>query len=362
MTFPRHPNDLTAPWLTETLRTSGAVSRARVVTVDSEPMSAEKGMTGYLVRLHLSYDDPEPGGPATLVAKFSGLDAPLREIVHSMGFYEREVRFYQQLAASTPIHTPTCYFADIDVSEGRSLILLEDLASARNGSWVAGSSIQDVHLAVTEIAKVHAAWWQSPLLEEKTWLPMAGFMSVSQLHAVFDQTWLSFLDKLAVPMSKQISEAGELLSRHLHTVNAHLLETPPRTLLHHDFDADNLFFTQNGDKQGLFVIDWQLTTGGHAPVDVAWLIAGQCKPQMRRDNEEPLLRKYHSLLLQNGVSEYTFNQCWDDYRMAMLLPAARIAVAVGMSPAAPEGHGGFWNVVFPRYCQAIQDLNVRELL
>jgi hypothetical protein len=83
---------------------------------------------------------------------------------------------------------------------------------------------------------------------------------------------------------------------------------------------------------------------------------------MRRDNEEQLLRMYHALLVKRGVREYTFDQCWDDYRMAMLLPAARIAVAVGMSPAPPDGHGGFWNVVFPRYCQAIQDLKVHELL
>jgi hypothetical protein len=71
MAFPRDPDDLTARWLTELLRGYGAVSRAEVVGVDREPMSAEKGMTGYLVRLHLYYDHPEPAVPASLVAKFS---------------------------------------------------------------------------------------------------------------------------------------------------------------------------------------------------------------------------------------------------------------------------------------------------
>ena len=72
-------------------------------------------------------------------------------------------------------------------------------------------------------------------------------------------------------------------------------------------------------------------------------------------------RLYHSLLLANGVHQYAFEQCWDDYRLAMLLPAARIAVAVGVSQTPPDG-GGFWDVVFPRYCQAIEDLEVAELL
>ena len=95
MNFPVHPDELTAPWLTEILRASGAVDRASVVGFDIEPMSVEKGITGYLVRLHPTYDSPEGDAPASLVAKFSGLDTQLREIVHSMGFYEREVRFYQ---------------------------------------------------------------------------------------------------------------------------------------------------------------------------------------------------------------------------------------------------------------------------
>jgi hypothetical protein len=360
--FPAHPDDLTARWMTDTLRVSGALSQAEVVTLDTQPMSAEKGMTGYLVRLHPSYDRTEPGAPATLVAKFSGLDAQVRDIVHSMGFYEREVRFYQQLAASTPVQTPRCYFADVDVTDGRSLIILEDLAPARNGSWSGGSSLQDVQLAVTEIAKVHVAWWQSPLLEQHTWLSMTGFMAVSQVQAVFDQTWQNFLGKLSVPVTSEISAVGELLAEHLHAVTAHLLESTPRTLLHHDFDADNLFFGQDAGSPRLSVIDWQLTTGGRAAVDVAWLIGGQCERQLRRESEDQLLHTYHSLLLQNGVADYTFEQCWDDYRLAMLLPAARVACAVGLSPPAPDDRGGFWDVVFPRYCQAITDLDVGELL
>ena len=50
MNFPVHPDELTAPWLTEILRASGAINRARVVALDTEPMTAEKGITGYLAK------------------------------------------------------------------------------------------------------------------------------------------------------------------------------------------------------------------------------------------------------------------------------------------------------------------------
>ncbi len=110
MDFPAHPNQLTAQWLTDVLRSSGQVLRASIVSCDLESLSAEKGLTGDLVRLRLTYDLVEANTPASVVAKFSGVDPESRAIIHSMGFYEREVRFYQEFSATSPIRTPHCYF------------------------------------------------------------------------------------------------------------------------------------------------------------------------------------------------------------------------------------------------------------
>ncbi len=206
---------------------------------------------------------------------------------------------------------------------------------------------------------MHAAYWLSPLLEEKSWLALTGYLAGQQMQAAFNQGWEPFLGRLTAPPSTEMTEVGELLKHHLQAIGAHLFEAPPRTLIHHDFDGDNLFFPIIAGEQTLTVIDWQLTTGAHPTVDVAWLIAGKCEPSIRRAHEERLVTQYHSLLVKRGVSDYPLGQCWDDYRLAMFLPAARIASAVGMSPGPV---GGFWDVVFPRYCQAIHDLDVAELL
>ena len=161
--FPFKPEDLTAAWLTESLRASGAIDRAGVRSFGWAPVDPHNGMTGVLVRLSLDYDVRSPNAPTTLVAKFSQPEPEFRAMVHSMGFFEREVSFYTEFAAEIPVAVPRCYFADVD-QEGWSLLLLEDLAPARNGSWVRGSSIGDLRAAVAGIAAVHAAWWQSPRL------------------------------------------------------------------------------------------------------------------------------------------------------------------------------------------------------
>ena len=82
----------------------------------------------------------------------------------------------------------------------------------------------------------------------------------------------------------------------------------------------------------------------------------------RRRHEDRLLGIYHSVLTQRGVADYPLEQCKDDYRMALLLPASRLATAVGIHPGLTATPDGFWNVVFPRYARALTDLGVSELL
>ncbi len=44
------------------------------------------------------------------------------------------------------------------------------------------------------------------------------------------------------------------------------------------------------------------------------------------------------------------------------MAASRLATAVGFHPGLTATPDGFWNVVFPRYAQALADLGVAELL
>jgi hypothetical protein len=39
---------------------------------------------------------------------------------------------------------------------------------------------------------------------------------------------------------------------------------------------------------------------------------------LRAALEQPLVRAYHQRLLAHGVSDYTWKQCWLDYRMAAI--------------------------------------------
>ncbi len=50
------------------------------------------------------------------------------------------------------------------------MLLLEDLAPARNGDSVTGCSFAETELAIGHIAKLHAAFWEIPHLAGLDWL------------------------------------------------------------------------------------------------------------------------------------------------------------------------------------------------
>jgi Protein of unknown function (DUF1679)/Ecdysteroid kinase-like family len=318
------------------------------------------GMTGQLCRLRISYDRAEPGAPQSLLAKFSALDPEVRATVHSIGFYEREIGFYGEFAADCPVRTPRCYFGEVEMDSGASLLLLEDLTWMRSLNST-GGVVDEVELVIRELGKLHAAWWGDPRLDQTPWLPLKGILTPDQAPVVLSQNWESFLGKLSIPVTEELLSAGELCARYLYAVSVSMYIKPPRTLIHHDVQGDNLLVAGDGERS-LALIDWQLTTAARPVLDLAGFVVAHLDTSERRRHEDRLLEIYHSVLTERGVTGYPLEQCSDDYRMALLIPASSLATAVGLHPGLTATPDGFWNVVFPRYARALTDLGVSELL
>ena len=80
----------------------------------------------------------------------------------AMRNYEREVRFYKEIAPTVGIRTPRCYHADWDRDSGLFVLLLEDLAPAQQGDQIDGCTLEQAALALDELAKLHAPRWADP--------------------------------------------------------------------------------------------------------------------------------------------------------------------------------------------------------
>jgi aminoglycoside phosphotransferase (APT) family kinase protein len=348
------PDGLTAEWLTDVFATEGVLRSGSVVSCAAEPLAA-MSFTGAFRRLELSYDVDEPGLPRTLIAKFSTSDPELRAAIHSMGFYGREAAFYRELAATTPVPVPVCYYAAVDENDGRCVILLQDLTTARRGRSTDACSPAEVERAIEAIVPLHARWWQNPDVEFLRWLDPEGIMPLEATQPEFEAQWPVFLEKLSIPITEQIQQFGEWAAIELRPVMQRLFYEPPLTVIHHDFQADNLLFGRVPDSVPLVVIDWQMLVRGRGPVDLAYLLSGSMDPEDRRRHELDLVTRYTVQLEAAGVSDYDAVQCLQDYRAALLLPPVRLALAVAFTPHMTVHRGAFWDVLFQRQIRALID-------
>ena len=125
--------------------------------------------------------------------------------------------------------------------------------------------------------------------------------------------------------------------------------------------GDNLLVARDGEPS-LALVDWQLTTAARSVVDLADFVVVHLDTSERRRHEDRLLEIYLFGVDRARRRRLLRGRCRDDYGMAVLLPASRLATAVGLHPDLTATPDGFWNVAFPRYARALTDLGVGELL
>ena len=131
--------DADASFVTSALRSTGVIGSATsVAEVEHVTIGEGVGIVGQLARLQLRYDGPATAAPGTVIMKIPSQYPENRAVADHFNFYEREGRFYQQLADKVPVRTPDCYWNEIDVASGAFGLLLEDLGDRTMISQIAG--------------------------------------------------------------------------------------------------------------------------------------------------------------------------------------------------------------------------------
>ncbi|MGD0082415.1 MAG: aminoglycoside phosphotransferase family protein [Acidimicrobiales bacterium] len=349
------PGALTAAWLTTALRASGHLDSASVTTVGLTPLGT--GQMCDCFRLALGYDRPVDA-PATVVAKLPSADETSRATAKALGSYENEVRFYQQLAPELLVRTPTVFHADIDADGAGFVLLLEDLAPARQGDQLAGCTADVAKMAIDELVKLHAPRWDDPSLASLEWLHRDREASQQFLLMLLPGLWDGFRERYVADLGADIHEAGEALFAEL---EAYLLaDTEPWSIVHGDYRLDNLLFDPSSGRvpgrAPVAVVDWQTCTHGPALQDVAYFIGAGLHAAERRAVEEDLVRGYHAGLVAGGVHGYDWARCWHDYRRGIWLGLI-MAIAASMLVERTERGDQMFLTMAARHARHALDLD-----
>lgn len=325
------PEQVTPEWLTEVLRSAGALDTGRVASVDAA--SVGTGQVGDSFRFTLRYDDED--GPPTLVGKFPAVDATSRQAAATTRTYEVETRFYQQLRDRVDITTPTPYVALLDVDANDFVLLMNDLAPALQGDQMAGCDATAAALAMREIARLHAPVWDDTTLSDLEWLDRSTDEGRAFYVQLMTTLYPSFLDRYGDRVDTAVVDAGNRLVERL---DEYLAQRPgPRTAAHGDFRLDNMLFTPDGSS--VTTVDWQTVALAPGVTDVSYFLGTSLEPELRAGCEHDLVREYHDNLRAGGVVDYPFEQAWADYRryaFSGFLMAVLASMIVGQTDRGDE--------------------------
>jgi hypothetical protein len=344
------------------LNEAGVLKGAQVVSVRREEVPGGSGLFGTVQRLVLDYDRPDSAAPDTLIVKIPVADEGPRSIGLALRIYERETRFYRDLADRVPMTTPRCYTAAMDPEAGRFVLLLDDLSGRRLGDQVAGWTVEDAETAIEPLAKLHSATWGERDLAGIDWLPAANAPElVAMIQGGYQQCWGPFTANFGDALPPSILKAGETLAAKLPALSD-ILAAPPRALVHGDYRMDNMIFGVGPQDPPFSIIDWQLVARARGVFDFAYFMAQGGDPDRRKANEMRLLERYHALLLENGVDGYSFEECLRDYRASILYGLVYIVISVGSLEHADERMQQLFGVALERTIRAIDDLDATELM
>ncbi|MEM6108614.1 phosphotransferase [Mycobacterium sp. 050272] len=278
------PSDLTASWLTAT------IGAGQVADFETERIGT--GQMSECYRVRLRYVDGV-AGPESAVLKVAASDPISRQTGLALGLYEREVRFYSDIAPRLGGPIAPCYHAAIDTSTGVFDLLLGDAVPAIVGNEIAGATIEQATVAVVELGRLHGPLLGDTSLADAPWLNRDAPLN----QAMIAPLYAGFLDRYG----DQIAPAHRMVCERLvGAFDAYLAAETERNrilgLVHGDYRLDNLLFGVDGADRALTVVDWQTVSWGLPFTDLAYFLGCALGTQDRRAHYDALLRAYHEAL------------------------------------------------------------------
>jgi hypothetical protein len=342
-------DDITPAWLSEVLESNGVQAKVARVSVSA----IGTGQMGSCYRVAISYQSGQ--GPEHLVVKLPSAEAASRS-AGATG-YRTEVLFYKHLAPGFDVNTPRSWLAAVESDGSRFTLVMQDMAPAEQGDQIAGCTADQAKTAACNVARLHAATWNSPALEQLDWLIPPVYQNAGMTSDFLTEATKTFIARYGTS-PEDAAVLQTFAERFAGWANGRLA---PFSLVHNDYRLDNLLFSPPGHEVAVAAVDWQVLTVGLPARDVAFLLATGMEPAERRTWERSVVDAYHGILVSRGVAGYSDDDCWEDYRYALF--QGLLITVLGAYVARPTERGDrMFKIMVERSAEAIRDLDALSLI
>ncbi len=316
------------------------------------------GLVGMNLRIALTSADPAV--PESVVIKLPSPDPTSRATAMALRSYEREVKFYNEIAPTVDIHVPRCYHADWQEADHDFVIVLEDLAPQEQGNQVLGCSIGIARTAVLELARLHGPRWEDPSLHDLDWVArrsgdqdgamLAGMWAM--LFPGFIATYAKYLDPEAIAL---VHSFGGQVQQWTDGRDS------PLTVTHGDYRLDNLMFATAAGGAPITTVDWQ--SPGHGPGlgDVSYFLGAGPLPADRRTIEKSLVAAYAAALRNDYGVIIDDDWAWEQYRYNAFAGVV-MAVLASQIVGGTDRSEAMFAAMATRHLQHALDLDSESLI
>ncbi len=306
--IPTSMHEVTDQWLIDILSGQQAFADDPISSVDRQSVGDGIGQVGEFNKVVVT---TESSKQTTLFLKLRAPIEGMHAVALRYKMYEKEVRFYNELAAQMDVRTPEVYYADYDPETENVALLMEFLDGWHSPDQITGASHNQTLAAIKQLAAINAPYWNRT--QDLPWLPtmQTDYMqqTISDMAACSDIFFQRFGTEL--PISK--SDFDRIIESWPAVLDG--LSEGNLTLTHYDYRVENMFFSS--DESEVAVIDWQLIGALRAGWDLAYLIGTNIPSEQRRANEQQYIDLYLDCMRDRGVN-YSEAELRHDMKWSLL--------------------------------------------
>ena len=345
-------DQITTEWLTSVLTQSRVLIRG---AVNSFELGTGQGNWSTSASLKVTYTEDAQGAlPGHLFLKMVDTDLGDGEF-----FGDSEVTYYTRDYVDVK-NAPLlrCYDAAYSQELNRYHLLLDDISETHIEAYHKKPTLE-YGLALAEgLGILHARWWGKARLAEADTSGhdaqhIQNFVDIAQPGVGY------IVEGFSAELKPHWADLmRELYAKHPQALIRRSQDLTGFTLIHGDVGSANVLVPRAGDRP-LYIIDrqpfnWSLTTW-LGVYDLAYALVLDWDSELRSQCEIPILERYHETLIQQGVSNHSWERLHDDYRLC---------VAMGVYIATEYCRGGInerwthvWLPMLQRALTACDDLD-----
>jgi len=350
---------LTPEWLTEIFKKKGIISNGRVTKILKKKSQKTISSNVHFLEVEFFKD-------AQMISSSLGI---VVKITKSAGLWGKlEVDFYNIIAENMDnMPIPICYDGVYSEITGWGHKMLEDLSPTHETiQGISPPPKRYCEMTIDTLAELHAFWWDHKKLEK--FLKNSHVLYTFKEGSFNENDIFKWFDDQKRLLNRLTNQFGDRISeKTIEMLNSILAKFPQLvykrlkkenlTIIHGDAHFWQFFHPKDSDnkKNKSILSDWMMWSVGVGAQDLAYLIGTSLFPNSRHIIEKYLIKRYHNNLVEHGIENYSWDDCWYDYRLFNLLNIYR-----GI---------WWWNVGHPVWWLGlnkailnIEDLNCMELL